>query len=84
MHRLNPNDLAGNSSSNGFVQQSRTEAVMALLLIVVGADTPTAVAATLICRLATLWFAVIIGGVAFAVFEANSKVAQGQAPHVRG
>lgn len=46
-----------------------TEAVMVLLLTVVGADTATAVAATLICRLATLWFAVIIGGVALAVLE---------------
>ena len=27
---------------------------------------PTAVAATLICRLATLWFAVIIGGIVLA------------------
>ena len=53
-----------------------TEAVMVLLLKLVGADTPTAVAATLICRLATLWFAVIIGGVVLAVLEANNNVAK--------
>ncbi len=38
-----------------------TEAVMGLLLISVGVDEPVAIAATLICRIATLWFAVIIG-----------------------
>ena len=55
-----------------------TEAVMVLLLKLVGADMPTAVAATLICRLATLWFAVIIGGVALAILEVNSKVTRKQ------
>ncbi len=53
-----------------------TEAVMILLLTLVGADTPTAVAATLICRLATLWFAVIIGGAVLAALEVNNKVAR--------
>lgn len=38
-----------------------TEAVMGLLLVSIGADTPTAVAATLVCRIVTLWFAVLIG-----------------------
>ena len=38
-----------------------TEAVMGLLLISSGVAEPVAVAATLICRIATLWFAVIIG-----------------------
>ena len=38
-----------------------TEAVMGLLLMAVGADVATAVAATLICRVATLWFAIVIG-----------------------
>ena len=38
-----------------------TEAVMVLLLTLAGTDAPTALAATLICRLATLWFAVLIG-----------------------
>lgn len=46
-----------------------TEAVMVLLLVLLGADTPTAVAATLICRLATLWFAVLIGLVAVVSLE---------------
>lgn len=38
-----------------------TELVMGLLLVTLGVDKPTAVAATLICRIATLWFAVFIG-----------------------
>lgn len=38
-----------------------TEAVMGLLLISLGVDKSIAVAATLICRIATLWFAVFIG-----------------------
>jgi uncharacterized protein (TIRG00374 family) len=50
-----------------------TEAVMVLLLTLVGADTPTAVAATLICRLAILWFAVVIGGGVSAALELSSK-----------
>ena len=44
-----------------------TEVVMGLLLIAVGADNATAVAATLICRLATLWFAVVLGLGALAI-----------------
>lgn len=50
-----------------------TEAVMVLLLKLIGADTPTAIAATVICRLATLWFAVMIGLIAFAASEARSR-----------
>jgi uncharacterized protein (TIRG00374 family) len=42
------------------------EAVMVALLVWRGLDTGTAVAATLIIRLTTLWFAVVIGGVAVA------------------
>lgn len=38
-----------------------TEAAMVLLLMVLGADRHTALSATLICRAATLWFAIIIG-----------------------
>ena len=38
-----------------------TEAVMGLLLIASGVPEPIAIAATLICRIATLWFAVFIG-----------------------
>lgn len=38
-----------------------TEAVMTLLLMAVGVDNAVAVAATLVCRAATLWLAVVIG-----------------------
>ena len=38
-----------------------TEAVMGLLLVAVGASPADAILATLICRLATLWFAVVLG-----------------------
>ncbi len=48
-----------------------TEATMALFLVESsrGVDQPTAVAATILTRLATLWFAVVIGLVALAVFR---------------
>ena len=59
-----------------------TEAVMVLLLKLVGADTATAVAATLICRLATLWFAVIIGGIVLAALEVNTKADRSRATNV--
>jgi len=38
-----------------------TELVMTTLLILTGVDAPIAVSAVIICRLATLWFAVAIG-----------------------
>ena len=38
-----------------------TEAVMVLLLSLLGVDTSTAIAAALITRLSTLWFAILIG-----------------------
>lgn len=38
-----------------------TEAAMGLLLSLAGADLAVAVSATLVCRIATLWFAVFIG-----------------------
>jgi len=41
-----------------------TEAVMGLLLISSGVPEPVAIAATLICRIATLWFAVFLGVIA--------------------
>lgn len=50
-----------------------TEAVMVVLLKLLGADTPTAIAATLICRLATLWFAVVLGGLCFLSLQLRSK-----------
>jgi len=56
-----------------------TEAVMILLLVLVGADTPTAVAATIICRLSTLWLAVVIGGIVVVALELSSKTSRQQA-----
>ncbi len=38
-----------------------TEAVMGLMLVLAGANPSTAIAATLLCRFTTLWFAVLIG-----------------------
>ena len=49
-----------------------TEAVMGLLLIAVGTDKSSAVAATLICRMATLWFAVVLGVAALVAVSRNS------------
>jgi uncharacterized protein (TIRG00374 family) len=46
-----------------------TEAVMIFLLKLAGSSTSTAIAATLICRFATLWFAVIIGGAIITILE---------------
>lgn len=44
-----------------------TEAAMTLLLLASGVDKSTAVAATLVCRVATLWFAVVLGLVAMSI-----------------
>jgi uncharacterized protein (TIRG00374 family) len=44
-----------------------TEAVMGVLLVAFGADGASAVAITLLCRIATLWFAVALGGIAVGV-----------------
>ncbi len=49
-----------------------TEAVMALMLVASGVDSATAIAATLLCRIATLWFAVLIGLVAMAVITTRT------------
>lgn len=46
-----------------------TEAVMGVLLVAFGADGSAAVAITLLCRVATLWFAVALGGVAVGVLS---------------
>lgn len=54
-----------------------TEAAMALLLVLAGVDHATATAATLICRLATLWFAVAIGALAMFVSGSRRPVPQG-------
>ena len=47
------------------------EAVMGVLLVAFGADGAAAVAITLLCRIATLWFAVALGGVAVAALSAD-------------
>ncbi len=54
-----------------------TEATMTLLLVesARGVDEPTAVAATLLIRLATLWFAVVIGLVALTALRRGSSKA---------
>jgi len=48
-----------------------TEAMMILLLSALGADSATAVAATLVCRIVTLWFAVGLGAIAVGVLAAR-------------
>nr|WP_293249318.1 lysylphosphatidylglycerol synthase transmembrane domain-containing protein [Panacagrimonas sp.] len=45
------------------------EAVMTALLTALGAPLPLAIVATLLCRLATLWFAVFLGFFAIAALE---------------
>jgi glycosyltransferase 2 family protein len=45
------------------------EAVMTALLVALGAPLPVAIVATLLCRLATLWFAVFLGFFAIAALE---------------
>lgn len=48
-----------------------TEAVMVMLLLMVGASEGEAIAATLVCRIATLWFAVLIGMLALLALNAK-------------
>lgn len=48
-----------------------TEAVMGLLLALAGVSSSTAIAATLLCRFTTLWFAVLIGLSAMLGLEAG-------------
>jgi len=50
-----------------------TEAVMGVLLVAFGADGASAVAITLLCRIATLWFAVALGGVAVGVLSVGGR-----------
>ncbi len=56
-----------------------TEAAMGLMLLASGADAPTAVAATLIYRLVSLWFAVALGALALAVLGIADAPQPGQA-----
>ena len=46
---------------------------MGMLLITFGADSAAAVAITLLCRIATLWFAVVLGGLAVAVLSLRGQ-----------
>jgi hypothetical protein len=47
---------------------------MTTLLVDAGATLKTAVIATLLCRIATLWFAVLIGVVAASAIEMSAAV----------
>ena len=57
-----------------------TEAAMGLMLLASGADAPTAVAATLIYRLVSLWFAVALGALALAALGVSAAAQPGQPP----
>ncbi len=50
-----------------------TEAVMGVLLVAFGADGAAAVAITLLCRIATLWFAVALGGLVVAALSLDGQ-----------
>jgi uncharacterized membrane protein YbhN (UPF0104 family) len=50
-----------------------TEAVMGVLLVAFGADGASAVAITLLCRIATLWFAVALGGIAVGMLGVGDR-----------
>jgi uncharacterized protein (TIRG00374 family) len=50
-----------------------TEIVMTTLLVKRGASLRTAILATLLCRLATLWFAVLLGVAAAATVEVSAR-----------
>ena len=50
------------------------EAVMGGLLILAGATLPVAIAATLVCRVATLWFAVVLGIVFMLFMERKQPI----------
>lgn len=51
-----------------------TEAAMAILLRAIGVPLPVAVAATLLIRLTTLWFAVLLGIVALSIRAGTPRV----------
>ena len=53
-----------------------TEAVMVLLLLALGVAQADAGAAVILCRLATLWFAVIIGAGVLLGLEQPKQVSQ--------
>ena len=49
------------------------EITMHILLVAMGVDPSDSIAATLICRIATLWFAVIIGVITMVYLELINK-----------
>ena len=55
-----------------------TEAVVILLLVSIGIAAPEATAATLLCRIATLWFAVAVGSLALFGVEISRRGMQQQ------
>ncbi|RMH62039.1 MAG: UPF0104 family protein [Zetaproteobacteria bacterium] len=55
-----------------------TEAVMSLLLTASGVDLAISVAAILLCRLATLWFAVVIGGLVMGALALRNDHEHGE------
>jgi uncharacterized protein (TIRG00374 family) len=50
-----------------------TEAAMVLMLSLLGMGVSSAIAATIVCRVATLWFAVALGFCAFAAVETGRE-----------
>jgi uncharacterized protein (TIRG00374 family) len=54
-----------------------TEIVMGSLLILTGVDAPVAASAVIVCRIATLWFAVLIGLACVVVLELTSGGSEG-------
>jgi glycosyltransferase 2 family protein len=54
------------------------ELVMTTLLVELGAPLRTAIIATLLCRLATLWFAVILGVIAASAIELTDRKMRGE------
>lgn len=50
-----------------------TEAVMSTLLVALGIPLSTALGATLVCRVVTLWFAVLLGGLAWLTVHLTER-----------
>lgn len=50
------------------------EAAMVLLLVALGASQPVALAATIVTRVLTLWFAIILGALVLPVVKVPSKI----------
>ena len=59
------------------------EAAMGFMLLTLGLSGPDAVSATLICRIATLWLAVVIGLVALSAQSSASSKALDDATNAK-